>query len=229
MPDRRAIISGGALLVAAALVPVLEPRRLLARELPPLRLERDVPERFGPWKIDVSIPQVLPAPDVQAQFDKIYSQQLSRTYVDDSGYRIMLLIAYGENQIDKMTVAHLPEGCYPAQGFQVTDSKSERILTSNGDLMVVRLVAQKGQRIEPITYWTTVGGRSFASNRERRLARIYEAFAGVIPDGMLVRISSIDPDESRAYKSQALFSIDLQNALVLPVRDRIFGRRSVAA
>jgi len=224
VPDRRAILAGSAMVLAAALVPLIEPRRLLARELPPLRLERDVPQQLGSWRIDESIAQVLPAPDVQAQLELIYSQQLSRTYIDESGYRIMLLIAYGENQIDKLTVAHLPEGCYPAQGFRVTAPTYERISIDRGALNVARLIASKGARNEPITYWTTVGGRTFSSDGERRMARVTDSMMGVIPDGMLVRISSIDPDPRRAFASQERFVRDFNTSLTVSVRERIFGR-----
>ena len=224
LPDRRAMLAGGALILAAALVPLLEPRRLLARELPPLRLERDIPQRFGQWQVDVSIAQVLPAPDVQAELELIYSQQLSRTYIDESGYRIMLLIAYGENQIDKLTVAHLPEGCYPAQGFRVTSPTHEPVSVAGGNLTVARLVATKGSRKEPITYWTTVGGRTFASDRERRFARITDSMSGVIPDGMLVRVSSIDSDPKRAFATQERFVQELNSNLSDSVRSRVYGR-----
>ena len=225
MPDRRAILAGGGLLFTAVLAPVVEPRRYLARELPPLHLETDVPKEFGPWQMDASIAQVLPSPDVQAMLESTYNQQLSRTYVErDSGYRIMLLIAYGENQIDKLTVAHLPEGCYPAQGFRIVKLTVQSIMKlGETNLPVARLVAQKGTRNEPITYWTTVGGRSFSSDYARRYARIRDALEGVIPDGMLVRISSIDPSESRAFGFQGSFLKDFTNSLSASVRRRILG------
>ena len=52
------------------------------------------------------MPLVLPAPDVQSQINAIYNQVLTRTYVSDSGQRVMLLIAYGGDQYDG-TSAHL--------------------------------------------------------------------------------------------------------------------------
>jgi len=224
MPDRRALAVGALFLVAAALVPVIEPHRLLARELPPLHLETDVPRSFGPWHIDDSIYAILPSPDVQAQLDKIYNQQLSRTYVNASGDRIMLVIAYGEDQVGKTTVAHLPDGCYPAQGFAVSARPPRPVDIGPRKLGVARLVASKTNRNEPITYWTAVGAETFSSDADRRLIRLSSALEGIIPDGMLVRVSSIDRDEAHAFAVQDDFIRNLNLGLAEAVRGRIFGR-----
>jgi len=48
--------------------------------------------------------------------DKLYSQILNRVYVNATGYRIMLLLAYGSDQHGSLQ-ADKPEVCYPAQGF----------------------------------------------------------------------------------------------------------------
>ena len=224
MPERRALITGGLLLTAAALVPVIEPHRLLARELPPLRLESDVPRSFGAWHVDETIYTILPSPDVQAQLDKVYNQQLSRTYINAAGDRIMLVIAYGEDQVGKTTVAHLPDACYPAQGFTVTSRPPRPVHLGARLLGVARLVANKTNRHEPITYWTAVGRQTFSSDADRRWIRLGSAIEGVIPDGMLVRISSIDRDEEHAFSVQDDFIRALNSALSDSVRARVFGR-----
>jgi len=226
MHNSRAIIAGLAMLLAAAVVPAVEPHRWLARELPPLRLEADIPSAFGDWHIDQSMVPVLPSPDVQAQLDKVYSQVLSRTYVDGAGHRVMLVIAYGEDQLGKTTVAHLPEGCYPAQGFTVSPRPDRPVLMNPTVFGVHRLVAQKSARNEPITYWTVVGNVSFTSDFERRVTRLNSALSGVIPDGMLVRISSIDNDEAHAFVVQDAFIRGLNSALSPEVLPRVFGHRT---
>jgi EpsI family protein len=48
--------------------------------------------------------------------DELYSQFLNRVYVNATGYRIMLLLAYGSDQHGSLQ-ADKPEVCYPAQGF----------------------------------------------------------------------------------------------------------------
>ena len=225
MPERRAILAGAAMFVVAAVAPFVEARRILARELPPLRLEQDVPNEFGAWRVDSSIIAVLPSPDVQRQLDEVYSQQLSRTYVNSAGDRVMLVMAYGEDQVGKTTVAHLPDACYPAQGFTIEPRPPRPVpMGGRAPLSVSRLVATKPFRIEPITYWTVVGDRTFSSDYERRVARLTSALDGVIPDGMLVRISSIDANEKRAFAAQDEFAAALREALTASVRPRVFGR-----
>jgi hypothetical protein len=46
---------------------------------------------------------------------------------------------------------------------------------------------------------------------------------GVIPDGMLFRISSIDGDEQRAYQLHQAFAADLVAALTPEARARLAG------
>jgi EpsI family protein len=223
MPDLHGIIAGGFLAALAAMSPLLEPHRILARELPPLHLESDVPTRMGDWRQDDSIHAILPSPDVQEQLDKIYSQQLSRTYVNSVGNRIMLVIAYGEDQTGKESVAHLPEGCYPAQGFVISPRPARPVPLEGRELGVTRLVASHGARVEPITYWTTVGGKTFHSDLQRRYSRIRTALDGVIPDGMLVRVSSIDRDEQRAFLLHDDFVMALRANLAPKVLPRVLG------
>lgn len=223
MPERRAILAGATMLAAGLLVPVIEPHRLLARELPPLRLESDVPREFGNWRVDDSIAPILPSPDVQEQLNQIYSQQLTRTYVNSTGQRIMLVIAYGEDQVDKTTVAHLPEACYPAQGFAISPRPSRPVDLGERALGVTRLVARRSTRVEPITYWTTVGGTAFSSDMDRRLTRLVSSLSGVIPDGMLVRVSSIDRNEARAFSAHDEFIRALFGGLSQRSRPRLFG------
>ena len=77
----------------------------------------------------------------------------------------MLSIAYGGDQSDTMAV-HKPEVCYPAQGFQILKNATASFSTGDGNIPVKRLVATQGPRIEPITYWTTVGDTVAVSGYE---------------------------------------------------------------
>jgi EpsI family protein len=196
---------------------------MLAKELPPLKLESDVSPQFSGWKIDEAIVQIMPSPDVQEQLNKTYNQILSRTYVNEAGQRIMLMVAYGEDQADRTTVAHLPDGCYPAQGFAISPGPSAPVSIQSKPFPVRRLVARRNPRVEPITYWTVVGNEAFQSDRDRRIARLRSSLAGIIPDGMLVRVSSIDPVEPRAFALHDTFISDLYSSLSSSVRPRIFG------
>src|SRR5690606_39144111 len=151
-------------------------------------------------------------PELQAKLDKIYNQTLTRTYVNSRNERIMLSIAYGGDQSDSMAV-HKPEVCYPAQGFQILKNKSGIFSTGEGDIPVKRLVATQGPRIEPITYWTTVGDTVAVSGIKWKLQQMKYGLTGSIPDGLLFRISSIQADESAAYRNQDDFTRALIGAL----------------
>ena len=201
---RTALITAALMFAASAAAVALRPTHKLADAGPKVDLEAMIPKQFGDWRIDTSIAPVLPAPDVQAKLDKIYNQVLARTYINGRGQRVMLSIAYGGDQSDSMQV-HLPEVCYAAQGFQINKSSLGQLATDHGALPVKRLVASMNSRVEPITYWITVGDKATLPGIGRKLNQIAYGLTGRVPDGMLVRVSSIDPDKDRAYQVQEDF------------------------
>ncbi len=219
--ERRALVAGLGLLLAAGAGAT--PRRRLAEELPPLDLEAKVPRRFGSWALDREIAPVLPAPDVQDSLDKLYNSVFSRTYVDGTGRRMMFLVAYGADQADRMTLAHLPEACYSTQGFDVLPTTTASMQLEGRGFQVARLRTRKGARVEPVTYWTTVGDYALIDEVSRRWARARYSLRGIIPDGMLVRVSSLDSDETKAFDLQASFVEQLFSGLPTPTRARLFG------
>lgn len=209
---------------AAGLAVALKPTVRIADAGPKIDLEVLIPKTFGDWKIDETIVPLIANPEQEALIKKIYSQTLTRTYVNSQDDHIMLSIAYGGDQSDSMAV-HKPEVCYPAQGFQILKNTSGMFSTGNGDIPVKRLVAIQGQRIEPITYWTTVGDTvAISSDLKWKLEQIKYGLTGKIPDGLLFRISSIQADEHAAYKVQDKFSRDLLDALTPKAKERIIGR-----
>ena len=201
----------------------LRPGRLLAKELPTLDLELEVPEQFGEWSIDRSIVPISPSPDVQAKLDQTYSQLLGRTYVNRAGYRVMLSIAYGVDQSSDSTSVHRPEFCYAAQGFRLTPSKDSLIKLSSTQIPVRRLVAERALRREPITYWVMLGTSASLPGVQRKLDQLRMGLSGVVPDGMLVRVSSIDASDADAFLVHAEFIQQLARALSGSVTPRVFG------
>ena len=200
------------------------PTQHLADSRPKVNLETIFPKAFGQWTVDERMPVQLVSPDTAALLSKIYNQTLSRTYVNATGERIMLSVAYGGDQSDA-TRAHLPEVCYPAQGFQIV-SRSEGSVDTNGQQMRVRrLVAKQGSRNEPISYWITVGQHIALSGTELKLAQLSYTVRGVVPDGMLIRISSIDPQDKRAYALHDLFLRDMVGAMTPEARGLTVGSR----
>lgn len=212
-----------AMLLAFAGARAWRPTAHLVDTRPKVELEVLFPKTFGDWTIDERMPVQLISPDAQAVINKIYNQTLSRTYVNRQGERIMLSVAYGGDQSDA-TRAHRPEVCYPAQGFQMLSSRDGGIELGDRVLRVRQLVSKLGARNEPISYWIMVGDRVTLSGTEQKLAQLAYSIRGVIPDGMLVRVSSIDPDASRAYALHASFVTALASDLSTVQRAQVFGR-----
>jgi len=220
----RSGIAIAALMMAASVFAIaLRPTHKLADAGPKVDLEAMIPKQFADWRIDDRIVPVLPSPDVQEKLDKIYNQTLARTYINSQGQRIMLSIAYGGDQSDAMQI-HLPEVCYTAQGFQVNKTSLNQIATHYGELPVKRLVATLSNRTEPITYWITVGDEVVNAGHMRKLAQLKYGITGSVPDGILVRASSIDRDEKNAYELQASFLSEMLTAMPPSDRARVAGR-----
>lgn len=192
------------MLLAAGLAFAAKPRQKVADSGPKINLETLVPKEFGNWKLDERVVPIAPDPAAQALLNKLYNQTLARTYFNSDGRRIMLSIAYGGDQSDDMQV-HRPEVCYAAQGFHILSEIRGNLSTEFGTLPVKRLLARQGPRNEPITYWVTVGGEATQTGFRQKLAQLSYGLTGKVPDGMLVRVSSIDRDETVAYAAQEEF------------------------
>ncbi len=218
-----ALVVAVLMLASAAAAMLARPTRHLADEIGKPDLEQLFPRQFGDWRIDTNMPVVLPSPDVQAQLDKIYNQVLARTYVNSKGERIMLSVAYGGDQSDG-TSAHRPEVCYPAQGFAIVSNQTATLSIDGQTVPVRRLVSRLGAREEPITYWIAVGGKAVTSGIEQKLAQMRYGLKGVIADGMLMRVSSIDHVPAHAFAVQDGFLADLAKVIDPRSRSRIFGR-----
>jgi EpsI family protein len=213
----------GALMVSSAVATkALTPTVKLADSQASIDLAGMIPTRFGDWHVDESIIPLQVDPDTQARLDKIYNQTLSRTYVDRNGDRIMLSIAYGGDQSDSLAV-HRPETCYTAQGFNVSSNVDGTLATSFGNVAVRRLNATAGARVEPITYWITVGDKVTRPGTEQKLQQLRYGLTGSIPDGMLVRVSSISSDMASAYGLQQKFVGDMLASLAPASRKRLIG------
>lgn len=218
----RALVVLLAMLLAAGMAYFLTPTVYMTDKFGKPDLETLFPRAFDGWQIDASSGIIQPSPDTQALLDSIYNQTLTRTYVNATGYRIMLSVAYGGDQSDA-TRAHLPEVCYPAQGFQITNNTSGQLLLASRPVSSRLLMAKMGGRNEPITYWLIVGDKVSNTRTEQKLTQFRLGLKGLIPDGMLVRVSSIDPDEAHGHQMQAEFLNQMAQAFPPATRDRVFG------
>ena len=189
-----------AMAVVAALAPALRPVATADQ----VDLERLIPISFGDWRVDPDEAPVAPAPDVQANLDRLYGQVVARTYVNSKGERMMLTIAHGGDQSDALK-AHRQEVCYRAQGFQIRGLEQANLSTAGRDIPVTRMLAVRGERSEPVTYWFTMGDRVVRGRFERLAVQLRNGFRGRITDGMLVRVSSLSTEPRAAYAAQDAF------------------------
>lgn len=210
---RRSLMLSFALLATAVASILLTPTRFLVEKRPALDLEAQIPQSFGDWVKEDLASTLLVAPALQTEVQRTYSQTISRIYINSQDQRIMLSIAYGENQMGNELQVHRPEYCYKAQGFSLIDSNKGQIATASGDLAVRRLVARQHNRIEPITYWITVGETTALPGMYRKLAQLRYGLQGKIPDGMVIRISSLDSDTENAFRLHEAFITAMETAL----------------
>lgn len=202
---------------------VLVPTKRLSQTRPPFDLKIVVPSEFLDWRIDPHVSGVV-NPQTQALLNQTYSQVLSRTYVNSREERIMLSIAYSSDQSDVSTQVHFPEVCYPAQGFQIHRIVNSSITLGTLHIPVKRLETSLGNtRFEPVTYWIMLGKHLTSNGWDRRLAEIRHGLKGEIADGMLVRISSISTDATRAFKLQDQFADALKTAMRPTDQPLLFG------
>jgi EpsI family protein len=210
------------MLAASGLALALRPTQKIADLGPVINLNTMIPHTFGNWSEEQQNSVQMVDPQQQEMIEKIYTQTLSRVYKDNHDYRIMLAIAYGDDQRDSMQM-HYPEVCYPAQGFSLQGKQTGTLATENGLIPVTRILTNLGQRNEPVTYWTTVGNRVFQGGLQKKIAEMSYGLNGKIPDGMLIRVSSIDAEAPRAYEMQAQFIDQMLGALTSEHRQKLNG------
>lgn len=220
--SKRILFIGLMMVLASAAAEYLKPTKRLAGEIPTINLEKLIPTQFGEWAMDQAQLEQIVDPRFQAEVKKIYGQTLSRSYLNRQGARVMLSMAYGGEQSKDLQV-HLPEVCYAAQGFFVAKEEQDTLATDFGALPVKRLVATQGNRVEPITYWIVVGDEA-AVGIKVKLARFRYGLTGTVPDGMLVRISSIGVNEKEAYLAQDEFVRVMLAAMSKEDRIRLVGQ-----
>ncbi|WP_255610346.1 exosortase-associated protein EpsI, B-type [Rhodoferax lithotrophicus] len=213
------------MLLSATLSVILRPTISLADERPPIDLAVMVPTTFSEWHEEVNLTAQVVNPQQKIVIDKIYSQTLSRTYVNKQGDRVMLSIAYGKNQSDSLSL-HKPEVCYPAQGFQLLHKEIITLKLMGISVNATRIETNLGNRFEPVTYWTIVGDQVVTSSINKKISELRYSIQGRVPDGMLFRISSIDRNSTSAYALQERFAKEIASVIDLKNRARFIGNKN---
>jgi EpsI family protein len=208
-----------ALLAVALLAHFLTPHELMAKSTASLNLNNAIPKQFGRWTLLPSLTPVTPGDpegyvDAQEKSSRIYSQEVGRSYTDSSGNIVMLMVAYGPVQNFRLK-AHRPEMCYTAAGFRVSAKTNAEVSYDSHakPLKVARLIAERESRYEPISYWMRVGNDITTGVVDRQIVRLKYGLKGLIPDGALMRVSTIGLPKEASYRVQDEFIQDLIAAI----------------
>jgi EpsI family protein len=159
------------------------------------KLDDVVPKTIGRWSFETTSGLVLPPDDPYLK--SIYTNLLTRVYSDGSGSRIMLLLAQSASQTGFLQI-HRPETCYTAGGFQISPLAPHPIQLGNKVVHANAMEAIGNEAPEHIVYWTRIGNLMPLSWREQKIAVAKQNLEGLIPDAILVRISTVSPDTEAA-------------------------------
>jgi EpsI family protein len=222
-----------AMFAATAAAVVMKPRQLMALSQKELYLEKALPVAFGQWRAAPGVRLVEP-PGSDTLSHEIYNQEVARGYVDAEGHVVMLLVAYGESQSERLQL-HRPEICYAAQGFSVSRPIDASLSYGGSDrpLVLRRVMTWREERIEPITYWMRIGYDVSEGLLERQRLKLEYGLRGLIPDGALFRVSTLGIAQMESYRIEDQFIRDLiaavdptMRAFMVGAPDRAFISRA---
>ena len=182
------------------------------------KLESVIPDKIGRWNYVSSSGLVVPPEDQMIR--ALYSQLVTRVYSDGSGPPIMLLVALSATQTGILQI-HRPEICYTAGGYQLSAIEPHVVGLPWGGLPTLSMSATSDSRTEQLVYWTRIGDRLPKSWREQRMVVAMDNLRRIIPDAIMVRVSTFGNDKARALASMDEFIVSLMNSVSPQVR-RVF-------
>ena len=217
--DRRFVLIGGGLLLTAGTAAAMTPRRF-ERQLGRQKIDDLLPTAFGGWRErprgDVIVPE-------DSQPTSVYDQVAIRTFMQEGAPDIALLIAYGSAQSGLMKV-HRPEVCYASAGFKILGAHDVSVPLGPSTQVPSRAFeGVRDTRREQVLYWTRVGQGFPTSMNGERWASFKAGLRGVIPDGVLVRFSTIASDPQTGERLLASAAKDLVGAASDPARRLLTG------
>lgn len=205
-PSRRQLLFGSLLVSASAAGFALKPGHPVDR-LAKGALAASIPLTIGQWSVRPADNFVLPPEEVDPL--KVYDEVLTRAYVNKAGATLMLLIAYGGGQTGVFQI-HRPEACYPANGFSLGTRRTVEVLVRNGQEVTSGFfTAAAYRRTEQLLYWTRIANWFPANWLQENIAVVRSNFAGQVPDGAIVRMSIISPDEDQSLALLKAFALEL--------------------
>ncbi|HEU0066658.1 MAG TPA: EpsI family protein [Sphingomonas sp.] len=217
-PGRREIVLGAALVGAMGAGTLLRPRGEQP-VVPAGLLDRVVPMQFDAYRFAGSSGLIVPPPEEMNR--PIYDQVLTRVYAKDGDPPVMLLIAYGSAQNATLAL-HRPEACYPASGYDTGKAREVPLAGATTGAASV-LTAARGDRVEQIYFWTRIGRGFPVSPIEERLAVLSANLRGLLPDGVLVRLSVRSVTPAAALDQMMRFNALLLGAVGSEGRRLLLG------
>ena len=215
--SRREVVLGLSMAGAAALVAARRPDVKLDY-LGPRKLDQVLPNRIGRWNFVSNSGVIVPPKDQLAM--ALYTQQLTRVYYDGNR-SIMLLMAYSANETGFLQV-HRPEFCYTAAGYRLSDFQLHDVrLNPAKSIRVNTLTAAREDGGEKLLYWTRIGNDIPTSWPKQRLTIAEDNLKGLIPDAMLIRVSTPLDDEAAGLAAMEEFVREMLAATAAPLR-RVF-------
>ena len=179
---------------------------------PGLTMEQAVPARIGEWTLmpnSVAQATLATTEEGAAVVAEVYDDVIMRTYVNPQGEQLMVALAYAKEQRQDVKL-HLPEICYPAQGYKVLGLAPAVLAVGHGGAALPgkHMLARGNGRTEAVTYWTRVGDGYPNAGLAMRIKIFRDGLQGKVSDGILVRASTVvreDGDAARAYQVQEAF------------------------
>lgn len=224
--DRRKMLIGLGMAAASATAFARAPvpnRPKMAKKT----FEEMMPDKFGQWTFATSSGVVLPPPD--ALSDRLYDNLVTRIYTDPQGRPVMFLAAYNNRQ-DGVLQIHRPEICYPAGGFSLSPTMPTDIdLPSGQTIPANSFLATARDREETVLYFTRLGTAFPQEWIDQRLAVIRANLNGIIPDGLLFRVSTFGGDIDRELNLLEDFTRQFFAASPPQLRQLMLGDRAQTA
>ncbi len=205
--DRRGILIGGCLSAAAA-ISYLGAPKVAASVVKKEEFRAGIPDQIGGWRSRKTAELVLPALD---ESDKLYENLETRIYEGAGLKSMMALVAYSRVQQNDIQV-HRPEVCYPAAGFPIISSRVTELEFDGKAIGAREVLADRGGVYERVIYWVRVGNEFPVTWIGQRIAMAHANLQGRVPDGVLVRMSTIeDPGDDTAPEIRAFIGAFLES------------------
>lgn len=218
--SRRDLLIGGIAFSCAGLA-WAGARETEVEPLPDGTLEGMMPPQLGRWQEATARGVIMPAESELSE--RVYNETLTRIYHDNGDAAVALVLAYGASQSRDMQL-HRPEVCYPAAGFAIESSEEVELrLPGQRPITATLLGTRSPARKEQVLYWTRVGNEFPTTPLAQRVSVVSQNLRGRIPDGMLVRTSTIAPDTATALPLLEEFLSVMMANVSAPARQLLVG------